>query len=246
MKTEVRSVLRNTTLVLSVIFLSTQLAEAARLPRVEAAQAEAAAQAPVPSQIAAAHTVFLTNAGADANFPVDETQAFNDVYAALQSWSRYQFVTSPTQADLIFQLHDTAPITNVTGGRGGVYSISSPAFQLTILDAKTNVALWTVTSPVNVAGRKKARAQWYSLAVTNLVSRVKVVAGQPLSSVESADLTTVPQNHNERNVLIFVGIGAAFALGTALLVHHELSNQKQSQDAFCTANNIPLSECAGG
>lgn len=205
-----------------------------------------APDAPVPAQIAAARTVFLTNSGADANFPVDETKAFNDVYAALQSWGHYQFVTSPAQADLIFDLHDIAPLTDVTGGRGGVYSISSPAFQLVIVDAKTNVTLWTVTSPVDIAGRSKARAQWYSLAVTNLVSRVKVLAGQPLSAAESADLTTVPKSNYGRNEAIIFGASAVVGVGILLIARHALSSMKNSQDAFCTANNIPLSECAGG
>ena len=217
-----------------------------QIPRQRPVPVPLAPDAPVPAQIAAAHSVFLSNSGADANFPVDETKAFNDVYAALQSWGHYQFVTSPAQADLIFDLHDIAPLTDVTGGRGGVYSISSPAFQLVIVDAKTNITLWTVTSPVDIAGRSKARAQWYSLAVTNLVSRVKVLAGQPLSAAESADLTTVPKSHYGRNVAIIVGASAVVGVGMLLIARHALSSMKNSQDAFCTAHNIPLSECAGG
>jgi len=206
--------------------------------------------APVPRQIAAAHTIFLSNSGADANFPVDETQAYNDVYATFQSWGRYQFVTSPAQADLIFQLHDIAPITDVTGGRGGVYSISSPAFQLNIIDPKTNIAIWTVTSPVNVTGNKSARARWFALSVTNLISRVKVLANVPLTATESADLTTVPNYHHLRTVLIVTGVAVGLGVAGALIAHHEyengLANQKQQQDNFCNAHNIPLSECAGG
>ena len=206
--------------------------------------------APVPTQIAAAHTIFLSNSGADANFPVDETEAYNDVYAAFQSWGRYQFVTSPAQADLIFQLHDIAPITDVTGGRGGVYSISSPAFQLNIIDPKTNIAIWTVTSPVNVTGNRSARARWFALSVTNLISRVKVLANVPLTATESADLTTVPNYHRLRTALIITGAVVGLGVAGALIGHHEyengLSNQKQQQDNFCNAHNIPLSECAGG
>jgi hypothetical protein len=51
--------------------------------------------APVPSQIQQAHTIFLTNSGSDPNFPIDETKAFNDIYAALQAWGHYQLVNSP-------------------------------------------------------------------------------------------------------------------------------------------------------
>ena len=244
MKTEACSTFRGIAAALSlVILLPTQLTHAQINTGAQAAQQ---ANAPVPTQIAAAHTIFLTNSGADANFPVDETQAYNDVYAAFQSWGHYQFVTSPAQADLIFQLHDIAPITDVTGGRGGVYSLSSPAFQLNIIDPKTNVALWTVTSPVNVAGNKSARARWFALSVTNLVSRVKVLANVPLTPTESADLTTFPKNHTTRNVLILVGVAAGLGVAGALIAHHEFDNQKQQQDNFCQANNIPLNECAGG
>jgi len=89
-----------------------------------------------------------------------------------------------------------------------------------------------------------------SISETNLVSRVKVVAGQPLSPDETADLTTVPNYHHVRTALIIVGIVVGAGVAGGLILHHEfensLANQKASQDAFCTANNIPLSECAGG
>ena len=206
--------------------------------------------APVPSQIPQAQTIFLTNSASDPNFPIDETKAYDDIYAALQTWGRYKLVSSPGQTDLVFQLRGIAPITDVTGNRGGVYSVTSPAFQLTILDPKSNIALWTITSPANVTGKNQVYARWVSISETNLVSRVKVVAGQSLSPEENADLTTVPKYHNVRTVLIITGIAVGAAVAGALILHHEfengLANQKSSQDAFCTANNIPLSSCAGG
>ena len=206
--------------------------------------------APVPSQIHEAQTIFLTNSGSDPNFPIDETKAYNDIYAALQTWGRYKLVNSPEQADLVFQLKGIAPITDVSGNRGGVYTVTSPAFQLTILDPKSNIALWTITSPVSVTGKNQVLARWVSISETNLVSRVKVVSGQSLSPDETADLTTVPKYHNRRTALIIVGVVVGAAVAGGLIGYHEyensLANQKTSQDAFCTANNIPLSQCAGG
>ena len=206
--------------------------------------------APVPSQIQQAQTIFLTNSGSDPNFPIDATKAYNDIYAALQTWGRYKLVNSPDQADLVFQLKGIAPITEVSGNRGGVYSVTSPAFQLTILDPKSNIALWTITSPVNVTGKNQVLARWVSISETNLVSRVKVVADQSLSPDETADLTTVPKYHNGKAALIVVGafLGAAVAGGLIMYHLHEnaLANMKASQDAFCEANHIPLSQCAGG
>jgi hypothetical protein len=206
--------------------------------------------ASVPSQIQQAQTIFLTNSGSDPNFPIDATKAYNDIYAALQTWGRYKLVNSPDQADLVFQLKDVAPITEVSGNRGGVYSVTSPAFRITIRDPKSNIALWTITSPVNVTGKNQVLAHWVSISETNLVSRVKVVADQSLSPDETADLTTVPNYHHVRTALIIVGIVVGTGVAAGLILHHEfensLANQKASQDAFCTANNIPLSECAGG
>jgi hypothetical protein len=206
--------------------------------------------APVPSQIQQAQTVFLTNSGADPNFPINATKAYNDIYAALKTWGRYKLVSSPEQANLVFQLRDIAPITDVTGNHGGVYSVTSPAFQLTILDPKSNIAIWTITSPVNVTGKNQVFARWVSISETNLVSRIKVLADVPLSPDETADLTTFPKYHATRTILIVSGVSVAAAVAGALILHHEyensLTNMKASQDAFCTANNIPLSSCAGG
>jgi hypothetical protein len=220
----------------------------ASTPLIRAQQTTPAA--PVPSQIQQAQTIFLTNSGSDPNFPIDATKAYNDIYAALQTWGRYKLVNSPDQADLVFHLKAIAPLTDVSGNRGGVYSVTSPAFQITIRDPKSNIALWTITSPVTVTGKNQVLARWMSISETNLVSRVKVVAGQPLSPDETADLTTVPKYHNGRTALIVVGVmGGAFVAG-ALIGYHEyengLANQKASQDAFCAANHIPLSQCAGG
>lgn len=206
--------------------------------------------APVPAQIAASHTVFLSNLGTDTSFPVDATQAYNDIYKALTTWGRYQLVSSPDQADLIFQLRGVSTLTTYSGGHGTTYTVNNPAFQLTIVDPKSNVTLWTITSPVALAGSKQTLARWLAISETNLVSRIKVVSGAQLNPAETADLTTVPNYHHGRTALILVASVVAFGVGGGLLLHHlyedSLSSQKASQDAFCSANNIPLSECAGG
>ena len=172
------------------------------------------------------------------------------MYAALKAWGHYQLVNSPDQADLVFQLHGVAPISGVAGVNGTVASYNSPAFQLTIRDPKSNVALWTITSPVTLTGRARTYARWVSISETNLVSRIKVLAGQPLALAETNDLTTYPKFHTGRNVAILVGAFVGAGVGGGLLLHHfyenGLANQKASQDAFCEAHHIPLSECAGG
>jgi hypothetical protein len=206
--------------------------------------------APFPTQIAAAHTIILVNGGADADFPIPEGQSYDQVYAALKSWGRFQLTGSAADADLVFNLREIAPITDVTGTRSGTYSITSPAFRLTITDPKTHTDLWTITSPVTIPYKKSLRAYWTDIGITNLISRTKVLVNQPLTATETADLTSVPKTHATRTILLVVGGTVAVAAVSAVLIHHafenSLANQKEEQDKFCLANNIPLSECAGG
>lgn len=53
-----------------------------------------------------------------------------------------------------------------------------------------------------------------------------------------------------RGALIMTGIVVGAGVAGGFILHHEyensLANAKASQDAFCTANHIPISECAGG
>lgn len=247
MPNELRTPLRIFAAALSIVLLNTQLATAAQFPT---PSAQVSSTPPVPAQIASAHTLYLTNAGGDPNFPIDQHRAYSAVYAAMQNWGRYQLVNSPAQADLVLSLTDVSPITDVVGYDNGTYSIHSPAFQLNIVDARTNQVIWTITAPFGVKGRGKTYDRWVDIAVTNLVSRMKVLSGETLSAAESEDLTTYPQWRSRRANWIIAGGTVAFAVGGGLLLHHlyedSLANQKASQDKFCEQNNIPLSECAGG
>lgn len=201
---------------------------------------------PVPAMVASAHKIFFTNGGAAPNFPVDAAKTYNDVYAELQTWGYYQFVSSPQQADLIFELRSISPLTDVTGDRNGVYPYHTPAFVLTIRDPKSNAVLWTITSPVYLVGRGQKFERWFSLSERNLLSRIKALANQPLTAEETADLTTYPKSHPGPYIALFVGISAAATLTGVLLFKHAENNAKANQDAFCEAHNIPLSMCAGG
>lgn len=194
-------------------------------------------QAPVPAEIAAAHTVFLVNNGADANFPISADDAYNDVYNALQSWGHFQLVTSPDQADLVFQLRDIAPITGVIGDRNSVYAINGPAFRLAIKNPKTNVTLWTITSPAQVFGRRASRERWLDIDVTNLVSRVKVLANQPLNDTETADLTLYPHHHGLAFGITLTAVILGSGVAAALIMKHEFDNKVASQNAALCAQN---------
>jgi hypothetical protein len=226
--------------VLSFVLVSDQFAYAATsaaFPAIQTVQPAPAPPGPVPAQIAAARTIFLVNDGADANFPLSADRSYSEIYARLKNWGHFQLVSSPAEADLVFRLREIAPITGVTGDRNGVYSIDSPEFQLTIKDPKTNVSLWTINSPVQVAGRKKARERWLNIALANMVSRVKVLANQPLSDTETADLTTVPHYHGTGFAITLIAVTAGAAVATGLIMKHEFDKNVANQNAALCAQN---------
>jgi len=240
--------IRSTTLLALFTFLLTDLAHAARLPRKLAAQLQQQKlrqqavgdlqTAPVPPQIASAHTVFISNQGADQTFPGTAEEAYTALYNSIKAWGRYQVVATPAEADLVFQLRAVAPITNVVSGDDNSpgYTVTSPAFRITILDAHTNVTLWTVTSPVDLGNKAKERNHWYAVDVTNATSRLKVLAGDQLSPTETADLTSQPKySHKALWVMlgIFGGIAAAGTVAGIITVRNMKNDEKATQDAWC-------------
>ena len=69
-----------------------------------------ASLAPVPPALLNAKTVFISNAGADSGlfphpFSGDPDRPYNEFFASMQAWSRYQIVTDPSEADLVFELN---------------------------------------------------------------------------------------------------------------------------------------------
>ncbi len=100
--------------------------------------------APIPPQILAAKKVFIANAGADEmtgddpHFSGGPDRAYNEFYAAMKSWGRFEIVNSPADADLLLEIRQSVSTVTPTG-RGWTFL---PQFQLHIRDPKTNAILW--------------------------------------------------------------------------------------------------------
>ncbi len=124
-------------------------------PVLGAQETKGTAAAPVPPQIAAARKVFIANNGADLAAQAafkragEPEQAYNHFYAAMQSWGRYELVSTPADADLVFEIRFSAPMYY-----NGTLAIFEPQFQLRILDTKTHFLLWSLIAPVEGAFRK--------------------------------------------------------------------------------------------
>jgi hypothetical protein len=85
-----------------------------------------------------------------------------------------------------------------------------------------------------------------NISEEGLITRLKALAHQPVSAEEQDALTQYPRNHRGLLALLFLGIPVAAGVGGYLAYRHSVNAARASQDAFCTANNIPPSMCAGG
>lgn len=150
----------------------------ALVPLLGAEQFKGPAAAPVPPQVAAAHSVFIANAGGESlDTVIDQTvfnggpdRPYNEFYAAMQAWGRYQIASSPAAADLVFQiswnLSDTGLKLPVLG-----------QLRSLVIDPKTNVTLWSFTEYVRGAVLLGNRDKNFDYAMTAIVNRMKALEG---------------------------------------------------------------------
>jgi hypothetical protein len=170
----------------------------ASTPLTRAQQKSTSTPAPIPPQIASAHTVFVSyGGGAD--------RAYSQLYAGLQQWGRYQIVDSPSQADLLFEIKAIDPAIS-TGIDGSV--VYYPQLILRILDSKTNALLWTTTANIKAAGGQKSRDKGFDESVAVLVDRVRQLTGEQLNPTQVKAVRSNSQMPTSKKVLIGIAIGA--------------------------------------
>ena len=148
---------------------------------------------PVPEQIVSAKTVFLSNAGSEAN-NISE-RAYTILHDGLVQWKHYQPVTTPAAADLILELRYTAPLSNVdvTGG-SSLPPDYKPRFQLLIIDRATHTVLWSVTEfPFTQKGEKSNFDQNNDNAVNALLADLKALAASQFPSTASQPAPSTPK-----------------------------------------------------
>lgn len=156
-----------------------------------AEQPKLPAPGPVPVQIAAAHKIFLSNA-AEMNFEgiFDDTELngspdrfYDEVYAQMKDWGRYELVSSPADADLVVELRWRF---NEIGFLKRDSFLGQPdmlgQLRVTIIDPKTHIPLWNLAQNVHGAVQLGNREKNFDQAVYLVVNRFKVLANPPASS----------------------------------------------------------------
>jgi hypothetical protein len=141
-----------------------------------AASAQAqSASAPVPAQLVTAGKIFISNAGGDIDpntrrlgeFTGLPIRPYNEFYAAMKSWGRYQLVSTPADADLIFELS-----FSVSLGSGA----ADAKFHLVILDPKTHVTLWAFNEYIENAILGSNREKHFEQGMESIVADAKSLA----------------------------------------------------------------------
>ena len=147
-------------------------------PALHGQQAKFPLPAPVPAQISAAHKVFVSNAGgesfeavmAETVFNGGPDRPYNELYAAMKAWGRYELVASPADADLILEvswnLSDTGLRLPVLG-----------ELRVVAVDPKTRAVLWTFIEYVRGAVLLGNRDKNFDQALNTIIGRLKTVAG---------------------------------------------------------------------
>ena len=140
--------------------------------------------APIPSSIAAAKKVFISNAPG-TGMPESlggPDRTYNEFYAAMKSWGRYELVTAPSDADLIMEISFNSSLSGVGGSSAsGPVSSYNAELRLVILDPKIRVPLWWLNeavTPKNSFRPEKADSV-FNRSMTNLMDKLKKLAGEP-------------------------------------------------------------------
>ena len=108
------------------------------------------ARAPVPAGIVAAKRVFISNAGVNAISRDlflfgDADRLYNQFYAAMKTWGRFDLVGAPSDAELVFAVRLTAQFAGLPNA--------------TVLDGQVGRRFWT---PRLASHSGRSPSQWTS------------------------------------------------------------------------------------
>jgi hypothetical protein len=138
--------------------------------------------APIPAQILTAKKVFIANGGGDETrneatlYSGGPARTYNEFYAAMKTWGRYELVAAPGDADLVFEIR--LIVFQLRSDRLSDDSTASDSqFRMVIRDAKTHEKLWGLTEHAQGAVLQSNRDKNFAEALAAVVSEVQRIAG---------------------------------------------------------------------
>jgi hypothetical protein len=128
--------------------------------------------APVPTEIVAAKKVFVSNGGTDTFGPSErysgeKDRAYNQFYGAFDKSSRFQLVSTPSEADLVLEVSTQIEVK------------AQARLRLTVYETKSHYVLWKMDSWIALASRQTTADHNFDLAVTKLASDFEKLAAPP-------------------------------------------------------------------
>ena len=151
--------------------------------------------APIPAQILAAKKVFVANAGGDESLGDDGQfsggvrRSYNQFYSALKALGRFELVSAPADAELLFEIQFTVPPLAGPVARGETFGGRKydPQFRLVIRDPKTNALLWAFTEHAEWAILQGNRDRNFDFALARILTDVQ--------SLSPASPSPIPDDH---------------------------------------------------
>jgi hypothetical protein len=156
---------------------------------------DAVPPAPIPSSIAAAKKVFISNAPG-SSLPTSfggPDRIYNEFYAAMKGWGHYELVAAPSDADLILEISFNSSLSAVGGTTSsGPISYNSSEVKLVILDARMHVFLWWFNEEVNPKLSFPHRPEpavnsAFSRSTAALVNDLKKLVGETASGANNTN-----------------------------------------------------------
>lgn len=118
--------------------------------------------APIPTQILTARKVFISHGeSGEENWLGIRDVTYNEFYALVKNWGKYELVPTPSDADVVFEIRYVPDYTE------------SPPLTLTILDPKTHIVLWSFTERVKTSGRASAGRKNFDRAMNSILDNLK-------------------------------------------------------------------------
>jgi hypothetical protein len=126
----------------------------------------------VPPQIAAAQKIFISNGGESLGTVAGRTyftgrpdRHYNQFYEAMKGWGRYDVVSSPADADLVFEIIWDDGFTSFS------------KLRVVIIDPRTHITLWTISEYVGGgAAHLTNRDKDFDQTMDRVIGRLKLLA----------------------------------------------------------------------
>lgn len=151
-------------------------------PTCAAPQHKSAPPAPIPAQILTAKKVFIANGGGDesrydVSYSGGPDRAYNEFYAAMKTWGRYELAAAPGDADLVFEIRLTVVQLQHPRALADDSVAYDSRLRLVIRDLKTHETLWGVTEHAQEAALQGNRDKNFEQALAAIVAEVQRIAG---------------------------------------------------------------------